>query len=47
MMQPLKEKELLEGDTLTTYFMAKVHGRKCKKYIVSFKNEYKLIQGNI
>jgi hypothetical protein len=33
MMQPLKEKELLEGDTLTTYFMAKVHGSKCKNIL--------------
>jgi hypothetical protein len=34
-LQRSKEKELLEGDSLTSYFMAKASGRKRRNKIIS------------
>ena len=44
--QRAKEKELLEGDALTSYFIAKASGRKRRNKIISLRDEDLLIQGD-
>jgi hypothetical protein len=42
----LKEKELLEEDSLTAYFMAKASGHKRRNKIISIRHEETLVQGD-
>lgn len=45
-LQRSKEKELLEGDALTHYFIARASGRKRKNRITSFNMEDEIVQGD-
>ena len=45
-VQRAKEKELLEGDALTSYFVTKASGRKQENKILSLEQEEGVIQGD-
>ena len=45
-IQRAKEKELLEGDAMTSYFMAKASGRKRKNRILSLEQVEGVIEGD-
>ena len=45
--QRAKEKEILEGDALTSYFISKASGRKRKNKIDSLVQDDGVIEGNI
>ena len=46
-VQRAKEKDLLEGDALTSFFMTKASGRKRKNKILSLEQEEGVIQGDM